>query len=145
MDDLAAFARLIDALRPWLGHVVIVGGWAHRLHRLHPLSHPPQYAPIRTKDADVAFSISAPLAGNIGAALKAAGFHEEFSGEHTPPITHYLLGDDDKGFFVEFLAPLPEAASSETGHRTSQSRRRASPPNSYDIWTCCLFNRGVCS
>ena len=26
MDDTAAFARLIRALRPWLGHLVIVGG-----------------------------------------------------------------------------------------------------------------------
>lgn len=40
MDDFGAFARLLDALRPWLGHVVIIGGWAHRLHRFHPLSHP---------------------------------------------------------------------------------------------------------
>jgi hypothetical protein len=30
MEDAASFARLIDALRPWLGHFVIVGGWAHR-------------------------------------------------------------------------------------------------------------------
>jgi hypothetical protein len=106
MDDLAAFARLLDALRPWLGHVVIIGGWAHRLHRFHPLAHPPQYAPLRTKDADIAFSISTPLAGDIAAALKAAGFHEDFSGEHTPPITQYRLGVDDQEFFAEFLAPL---------------------------------------
>ena len=44
MDDFNAFGRLLDALRPWLGHVVIVGGWAHRLHRFHPLSHPPNVA-----------------------------------------------------------------------------------------------------
>jgi hypothetical protein len=28
VDDFSAFARLIDALRPWLGGLVIVGGWA---------------------------------------------------------------------------------------------------------------------
>ena len=28
MEDLANFARLVDAIRPWLTHVVIVGGWA---------------------------------------------------------------------------------------------------------------------
>jgi hypothetical protein len=27
VNDTAAFARLIRALRPWLGHLVIVGGW----------------------------------------------------------------------------------------------------------------------
>lgn len=106
MDDFAAFARLLDALRPWLGHVVIIGGWAHRLHRFHPLSHPPTYAPLRTRDADVAFSGSAPLTGDIAAAMKTAGFQKEFSGEHTPPITQYRLGGDDQGFYAEFLAPL---------------------------------------
>lgn len=106
MDEFAAFARLLDALRPWLGHVVIIGGWAHRLHRFHPLSHPPTYAALRTRDADVAFSLSAPLTGDIAAAMKTAGFHEDFSGEHTPPITQYRLEGDDQGFFAEFLAPL---------------------------------------
>jgi hypothetical protein len=84
MDDFAAFARLLDALRPWLGHLVVVGGWAHRLHRFHPLAHVPAHAPVRTKDADIAFSDSVPLSGDIATALKAADFHEEFLGEHTP-------------------------------------------------------------
>ncbi|MGH9313405.1 MAG: GSU2403 family nucleotidyltransferase fold protein [Vicinamibacterales bacterium] len=106
MDDFAAIARLLDALRPWLGHLVIVGGWAHRLHRFHPLAHPPAYAALRTKDADLAFSTSAPLMGDIAAALKAADFQEDFSGEHTRPITQYRLRADDEGFFAEFLTPL---------------------------------------
>jgi hypothetical protein len=38
--------------------------------------------------------------------MKTAGFHEHFSGEHTPPITQYRLEGDDQGFFAEFLAPL---------------------------------------
>ncbi|HEY1306736.1 MAG TPA: GSU2403 family nucleotidyltransferase fold protein [Vicinamibacterales bacterium] len=117
MDDFAALARLLDALRPWLGNVVLIGGWAHQLHRFHPLSHPPQYAPLRTKDADVAFSITALLAGDIAAALKTAGFHEDFSGEHTPPITQYRLGGDDQGFFVEFLAPLQGSGFTRNGKR----------------------------
>jgi hypothetical protein len=106
VDDFVAFGRLLDALRPWLGHVVIIGGWAHRLYRFHPLSHPPQYAPPRTKDADVAFSASAPLTGDIAEAMKTAGFNKDLSGEHTPPITQYRLGGDDQGFFAEFLTPL---------------------------------------
>jgi len=106
VDDFVAFARLLDALRPWLGHVVIIGGWAHRLHRFHPLSHLPTYAPLRTRDADIAFSVSAPLTGDIAAAMKTAGFQEDFSGEHTPPITQYRLGGDAQGFYAEFLAPL---------------------------------------
>lgn len=105
-DDFADIARLIDALRPWLSHLVIVGGWAHRLHRFHPLANPPAYQPLRTRDADVAFSLKAPLEGDIGAALEAADFRQEFLGEHTPPVIHYQLGDDDQGFYAEFLVPL---------------------------------------
>lgn len=106
MEDLQAFTKLIEALHPWLGHVVIVGGWAHRLHRLHPLAVTPQYSAIRTRDADVALSVHKAFAGDIGEALKKAGFKSHFSGEHTPPVTEYRLGDEHGGFYVEFLTPL---------------------------------------
>ena len=36
-SDVEYFARLVEALDPWLDQVVIIGGWAHRLYRLHPL------------------------------------------------------------------------------------------------------------
>jgi hypothetical protein len=38
VEDLRASARLVTALRPWLDQLVVVGGWAHRLHRFHPLT-----------------------------------------------------------------------------------------------------------
>src|SRR5713226_4039174 len=38
-----------------------------------------------------------------GKALSKAGFREEFSGEHTPPVTHYRLSEEDAGFYAEFL------------------------------------------
>ena len=103
MEDLANFARLIEALRPWLTHLVIVGGWAHRLHRLHPLAASKEYQSLRTRDVDLAFSPSAPLEGDLRNALKQAGFEEELSGEHTPPVTHYYLGEGNGGFYAEFL------------------------------------------
>jgi len=81
MEDLQPFTKLIEALRPWLGHVVIVGGWAHRLYRLHPWAVTPQYMPVRTRDADVALSIRAPFVGDMGEALKKAGFERHSSGE----------------------------------------------------------------
>jgi hypothetical protein len=34
--EFASFARFVESLRPWLHQVVVVGGWAHRLYRLHP-------------------------------------------------------------------------------------------------------------
>lgn len=56
MDEHAAFGRLVDALRPWLDQVVIVGGWAHRLHRHTQLAVAPAYEPVQTLDADVAMA-----------------------------------------------------------------------------------------
>jgi hypothetical protein len=105
-DDFTAVARLLDALRPWLGHVVIVGGWAHRLHRFHDLAHAPAYLPLRTRDADVALPPTMSRNDDVGSALGAAGFTKDFTGEHTPPVTHYKLGSEDQGFYAEFLVPL---------------------------------------
>ena len=106
MEDLDAFARLLTALRPWLGQLVVVGGWAHRLHRFHPLAKSPNHPPLRTRDTDFAFAPDAVLAGDMHKALKEAGFTEEFFGEDSPPATHYRLGEEDAGFYAEFLTPL---------------------------------------
>ena len=43
------------------------------------------------------------LEGDLRDALKQAGFEEELSGEHTPPVTYYYLGEEDAGFYAEFL------------------------------------------
>lgn len=106
MDDFVAFARLIDALRPWQGNLVIVGGWAHRLYRFTTLAVPPAYHPVTTKDADLAFATNQAFSGDIAAALRAAGFKQELSGDEIPPVAAYRLGDDDQEFFAEFLTPL---------------------------------------
>jgi hypothetical protein len=106
VEDFTAFARLVNAIRPWLGHLTIVGGWAHRLHRFHPLASVPNHLPLQTRDVDLALSIHAPVVGDIRSALSAAGFREDFTGEHAPPITQYRLGDEDGGFYAEFLTPL---------------------------------------
>jgi hypothetical protein len=106
VNDFAAFARLIEALGPWLNQLVIVGGWAHRLYRFDRLAQPLPYRPLMTKDADVAFASNAPLTGDIGAALAGAGFEQKLSGEHIPPITEYKLGGEEQEFSAEFLTPL---------------------------------------
>lgn len=49
--DVEYFARLIEALDPWLDQVVIIGGWAHRLYRLHPLAQPLDYQPLGTLES----------------------------------------------------------------------------------------------
>jgi Nucleotidyltransferase len=106
VDDSEAFARLLTALRPWLGQLVVVGGWAHRLHRVHPRANPPGHLPLRTRVADLAFSPDEALAGDVRTALTDAGFTEELFGDDSPPATHYRLGEEDAGFYAEFLTPL---------------------------------------
>jgi hypothetical protein len=104
--DLRDFERLAAALRPWLGSVVIIGGWAHRLHFDHALAGKPGFQPVRTRDADVAFAANAKLRGNIAQALKTAKFTEDLSTDETPPVAQYVLGDSEQGFYAEFLTPL---------------------------------------
>lgn len=105
--DIDAFARLVEALRPWLHHVVFVGGWAHRLYRLHPLAHPVEYPPLATLDTDVAVPTAMPATEeSIRGRLLAKDFNEKLSGEHRPPVTRYELGAEYGGFYAEFLTPL---------------------------------------
>src|SRR5512134_4026880 len=103
---MVAFARLVTALRPWLGQLVVVGGWAHRLHRFHRLATPPAHLPLRTRDTDLAFSPDEALAGDLRTPLTDAGFIEQLFGDDAPPATHYGLGEEDDGFYAEFLTPL---------------------------------------
>jgi hypothetical protein len=60
--DDAKFAQLAEAIGPYLDRVVIVGGWAHRLFRNHPLAQPLPYAPLMTRDTDVALPTDTSLA-----------------------------------------------------------------------------------
>lgn len=115
MNDLAPLARLIQAIEPWRAHLVLVGGWAHRLYRFHPSANVPNYPPLLTRDTDLAFANQAPLKGDIKAALVNAGFTEELSGDHRAPVTHYTLGDDDAGFYAEFLTPLHGSGVKRSG------------------------------
>jgi hypothetical protein len=115
--ELEPFARLIDALDPWLDQVVIIGGWAHRLYRLDPRAQKLAYAPLTTLDSDIAVpSKIEAKETNIRERLLAAGFREEFIGEDCPPATHYHLGAQ-KGFYAEFLTPLVGAAYDRSGKR----------------------------
>ena len=91
-DDLSSFARLVDALAPWLGQVVIIGGWAHRLYRIHPSAQPLDYDPLATIDTDVAMPAELPQqAESMRARLAASGFEEELLGDMRPPAVHYRL------------------------------------------------------
>jgi hypothetical protein len=116
--DDEKFAVLLDALGPYLDRVVIVGGWAHRLFRCHPLAQPVSYRPLMTRDTDVAIPSGIRVdEGSLRERLLARGFSEEFLGDDRPPVTHYELGGDDTGFYVEFLTPLAGGEFKRDGSR----------------------------
>src|SRR5690349_15052206 len=53
-SEAAALARLVLALREFRRDIVLVGGWAHRLSRLHPLSNTAvTFEPLFSEDADM--------------------------------------------------------------------------------------------
>jgi hypothetical protein len=125
------FVRLVVAIRPYLSKLVFIGGWAHRLHAAHHLARQTGFAPLMTEDADVLLEKPAPATHpTIGELLARAGFREQLFGDATPAVTHYRLGSESSGLYVEFLvsqigpgtdrngAPRPtEAISGVTAQR----------------------------
>jgi hypothetical protein len=74
-SELGPFARLVEALDPWLSQIVIIGGWAHRLYRLDPRAQKLAYPPLTTLDSDVAVPVKLEVKEpNIRQRLLAAGF-----------------------------------------------------------------------
>lgn len=124
--ESAAFVRLMQALRPYRGNLVLIGGWAHRLSRLHPLSQSLDFEPLGTQDVDLAIPAKVPpQEEDLGKLLVEAGFEEHFLGEDHPPATHYQLGEEG-AFYVEFLTPLigrPRGATSTIAGVTVQALR----------------------
>lgn len=101
------FARLIVAIEPWLGEVVIIGGWAHQLYRLHPRAQALDYPPLMSLDTDVALPANLSVGSHdLRDRLLDEGFSEERFGDANPPAIHYHLREAQTGSFVEFLTPL---------------------------------------
>ncbi len=107
VSDLFQFGEVPAVLEPWLEKVVVVGGWAHRLHCLHPSAQSLTYPPLITLDADIAVPRQLPVDGqDIRQRLISKGFTEEFLGTDRPPATHYHRGGSSSGFYFELLTPL---------------------------------------
>jgi hypothetical protein len=122
-SEVDYFARLVEALEPWLDRVVIIGGWAHRLYRLHPLAQPLDYEPLGTFDADVAVPLDLHATGEqIRERLLAREFREELMGDTNPPAAHYRVQSGDNSFYAEFLTPLEGSAVKRGGRRDVTSR-----------------------
>jgi hypothetical protein len=116
--DLDRLSKLLEALDTCLDQVVIVGGWAHRLYRYHPLAQAVPYQPLLTLDTDVALPVTLEVRQqNLRDRLVGAGFREQFFGEEQPPATHYQLGGEDGAFYAEFLTPLIGSEYDREGNR----------------------------
>ena len=115
--ELEAFSKFVLAMEPWLGELVVVGGWAHRLYRLDLRARKLDYVPLTTLDGDVAVPPKLKKEeANVRKRLLDAGFEEEFIGEDRPPATHYHYGNGG-GFYAEFLAPLEGSEYDRSGKR----------------------------
>src|SRR5262245_26871881 len=116
-SEIVPFSKAIEALEPWLGEVVLIGGWAHRLYRFDARARKLDYVPLTTLDGDVALpeelKVEEP---SVRKRLLAAGFTEEFLGDDHPPATHYHYGKS-AGFYVEFLTPLKGRELDRKGRR----------------------------
>jgi hypothetical protein len=45
-QEIVPFSKFIGALDPWLGQVVLIGGWANRLYRLDSRARQLDYLPL---------------------------------------------------------------------------------------------------
>jgi hypothetical protein len=104
--------------------VVIVGGWAHRLLRYHPLAQPVPHEPLLTNDAGVALPAALEVREqDLRDRLIRADFNERFMGDDQPPVTHYELGEEGGGFYAEFLTPLIGSEYDREGNRRATAQK----------------------
>jgi hypothetical protein len=79
--EIEPFAKFIEALGPWLGQVVLIGGWVHRLYRLDPRTRNVTYLPLTTLDGGVVIPTKLQVGeSTVRNRLLEAGFREEFIG-----------------------------------------------------------------
>jgi len=135
--DVEYFARLVDALEPWLDKVVIIGGWAHRLYRLHPLAQPLDYEPLGTFDTDIAVPLDLPATGGqIRARLLERNFREELMGDMQPPAAHYRVETGARSTGVGARRCHPGSIGEESGGPKCAAHHQC-------VATACAASKGA--
>jgi len=108
-DFDAFFRRVIPAIAPYLGDLVIAGGCANALYRSHPVARPTHIPQPGTKDLDLACkagplpSVNRPPLIDL---LRAAGLNAKLFGESHPPVMKFTVAGAESGPEVEMLCPL---------------------------------------
>ena len=105
LEDSESFAKLMTAIEPWRSHLVLIGGWCHRVHRMHPKATKHKHPVVHTRDTDLLIATRPAPEADIRTALLAHGFRENLSGDGNPAPAHYYLGEENSGFYAEFLLP----------------------------------------
>lgn len=100
--DLSPLLEVLDAVKPYLGDIVLVGGWVPIVYeRCTPI-----YPTSTVRTADVDFACLPRLAvreETMDHLLKDAGFRCELYGDGPVPFCRYV---NERGLEIEFLTPL---------------------------------------
>jgi hypothetical protein len=115
-DERRTLVRALRPLQAVLSEIILVGGWAHRLHAHHPLASRAGHL-LNTLDADLFVPNPSPSRGLRVEALRVAGFEISLHGHESPPKTKYILPVDGHEFELDFLARRQGAEIDRHGNR----------------------------
>lgn len=103
-DFKPGFMRTLLALRDYLPHIVIGGGWVPLIY-YHYLLEDTTLIPLMTRDIDLMVESEIPLTGlqTIDRLLVDSGLVVEYRSLDTPPITVYTGQIDGHEVEIEFL------------------------------------------
>jgi len=112
----APLVPVVQALEPILADVLVVGGWAHRLHREHPLALTLDEQPIQTSDCDLAFGLQtpAPPGLDLAACFDRAGFDYIDIGTEFQE-SGVFRSRNDPTFTVQLLVPRRGSGTTRAG------------------------------
>jgi len=101
--DLLALHHTLNILKPYLGEIVLVGGWVPYIYRKYgnmPFRHPS----IRTTDIDIAVPREVPERGQatVDGLLTSAGFSVEIVGSYGGAVKYELATPPTE---IDFITP----------------------------------------
>jgi hypothetical protein len=106
--------RALNALRPYLGHIVICGAWAWYVYR-HYLGRPLEHTAVFTRDLDCVTPTRLPVMEGVGLleSLETADFVWVPKGSDNPPAAVFVWPRPRAAEVeVEFLAPARGSGTS---------------------------------
>jgi hypothetical protein len=115
-------AHVLQAFRPYLDTLILIGGFAVRLYELHPRATSIEMRVLRTLDADFAAPAVIPPrpSGTLVELADAAGFQPDLRSEYTPPVMKLVprasaVTSGAEQYSVEFLTPLAGRPADRAG------------------------------